>query len=201
MTPNFLREVAAPNIYASSLRFVDLWNAKSQLSKGRPFSAESDLFYATTDGVLAFSFGSDFPHSAIKAQLAGIQRVSPEDLTFMDGSDEAVQFPVFNPAEEIASLLGLIKVMDKVSGRPLPWIQWFIAKRTASWKRMEKMKRECIRRNIEYAEERFIKHAKGAGEPPARNSVDLMVNREAKLAEKENRKPDFYSDVIRSEVS
>lgn len=201
MTPNFLREVAAPNIYASSLRFLDLWTKKSLLSNGRPFSAESDLFYATTDGVLAFNFGSDFPHSAIKSQLEGVEGVSPDDLIFADALDEPVQFPVFNPDEEIASLLGLVKAMDKVQGRPLPWLQWFIAKRTSSYQRMEKIKRECIRRNISYAEERFNKRGNGVGEPLARNSVDLIINREAKLAERENRKPDFYSDIICSDVS
>ena len=123
MTPNFLRETASPNIYASSLRFIKLWNIKTQLSKGRPFSAESDLFYATTDGVLAFTFGSDFPHSAIKPQLAAIKGTSDGDLKVMDGVNEPVNFPAVKPAEEITSLLGLIKTMEIVQGKPLPWLQ------------------------------------------------------------------------------
>ncbi len=202
MTPSFLREVAAPSIYASCLRFVDLWNTKAEIANGQPFSAVSDLFYVTLDAVLAFNFGSDFPLSATRSQVEGMEKLSAGDVSGANaGPDDPVKFPEFDVGDDISSLLGLVKTMDGIAGKPLSKLLWYLAKMSPSWRRMEKTKNELLRRQIANSVEKLVQHKQGDGESLARNGVDLIVRKEAKLAEKDNRKPEFFADMIMAEVS
>lgn len=201
MTPNFLREVAAPSIYASCLRFVDLWNAKAQLADGRPFSAEMDLFYVALDAVLAFTFGSDFPHNATRSQVEGMQNLPAgyvKDLSL--GPNDAVKFPKFDVGDDISSVLGLVKTMESIVGTAAPRVSWLLAKLSPSWRRMDKTKNELLRQEITKAVAKIAQQTESKGEPSAHNGVDLMVNKEAKLAQRENRRPDFFSEMMMSEV-
>ncbi|KAJ3958252.1 hypothetical protein N0V92_005179 [Colletotrichum tropicale] len=76
MTPGFLHSVAAPNIYKSALRLLDLWKRKSQLADGGAFSAEHDIFYAALDAVLDFGFGDAAPMRALVPQHSTTNRWS-----------------------------------------------------------------------------------------------------------------------------
>jgi hypothetical protein len=201
MSPAFLHEVAAPSIYASGLRFIDLWNTKTRLANGRPFSAIEDLHYAAFDAVLAFTFGSKFPHSAIKPQAQGMQGVSADDLVSTSSIDEPVEFPQFDLDEEIGSILKLVHEMEKVMDTPSPRLKWFFIKRNASFKRSRKFMDDCFLLEIEKAVENRKQSAASTNQSWVHSAVDHVIDREEKLAQKENRKPDFFSTMIKDEVS
>jgi hypothetical protein len=201
MAPKFLNGVAAPNIYNSCLRFVQLWNMKAQLANGRPFEAEADFFHATLDGVLAFTFGSTYPHTATGPQLEGISALPLADFNTGSDRNAPIEFPQFGIGEELDAMTKLVGEMDQVQKSGMPQVQWHFVKRTARFRRWQKMKNECIRREVTKAAERFKETSSISAEAEARNGVDLIVNRETAMATRENRAPDYFSEVIQAEVS
>ncbi|KXH66974.1 cytochrome P450 [Colletotrichum salicis] len=80
MTLAFLHRVAAPNIYKSALRLLDLWKRKAQLADGSAFSAEHDVFYAALDAVLDFGFGDAAPMRTLVPQAELLASMSAADV-------------------------------------------------------------------------------------------------------------------------
>ncbi|GJC97761.1 cytochrome P450 [Colletotrichum higginsianum] len=72
MTPPFLHKFAAPNVYKSVLRFLDLWKKKAELADGKPFSAERVVFCAALDAVFDFGFGDAATIRALNPQIEKI---------------------------------------------------------------------------------------------------------------------------------
>lgn len=201
MSPSFLHDVAAPSIYASGLAFVDLWSTKARLANGRPFSAMHDLHHVTFDAVLAFTFGSQFPHSATKPQAQGLQGLSSaDDLVSNSSIDEPVEFPLFDIDEEIGSILKLAQGLERVVGAPSPRLKWAFITRTASFKKLRKLMDGCFWLEIEKAVENRKRNTADADQSWVRNAVDHIIDREDKSAQKEKRRPEFFSTVIRDEV-
>ncbi|KAJ9307438.1 hypothetical protein DTO217A2_3120 [Paecilomyces variotii] len=204
MTPAFLRGVAAPSIYASSQRFVELWQIKERLAAGRPFSATDDIFHLTLDAVLAFSFGPKFPHNATKPQ---IQRLEDVLITTSHSNeqeaekDQAVDFPHAEINQAIESMLELGDAMEQVKSAPSPRMKWWYVKVTPKFKRRMRIKDSCIRREIEKAVEarRQSQHS-NSGRAWEQSAVDRIVDREESHAQKERRKLNFFSTAVMDEV-
>lgn len=197
MSPAFLHSVAAPSIYASSLRFVDLWKAKSAIADGRPFEAMEDISLATLDAVFAFTFGPDFPHGATQLPVEGLKYSSIESG---HSSDRPVVFARSNQDEEVDSMIRLVDEVGKVQSNPWPWLKWKFVANSPSFRRRQRTKDACIRREIEKAIERRIHKAATIGDSWIRNTVEHVINREESLAKNDGRKPDFFSPMILDEV-
>jgi hypothetical protein len=200
MAPKFLHGMAAPNIYNSCLQFVELWNMKAELANGRPFHAEEDFFHVTLDGVIAFTFGSTYPYTASGPQLDGISLLRSPDISASSDVDMPVRFPQFDIADELDAMTNLVAEMDQVQKMGIPQLQWLFTKRTRRFRRWQNLKDGCIRREITKAVERFKQMDNNLAELSARNGIDLIVNRETVSATKENRAPDYFSEVILAEV-
>jgi cytochrome P450 len=204
MTPAFLSQVAAPSIYASSRRFVQLWQMKARLAAGRPFSATEDIFHSALDAVLAFSFGSQFDHNATEPQTKRLKDLPAGDI--LSGGhgaehDQVVHFPHAEINEAIESMLELGDAMERVKSAPSPRMMWWYVKATATFRRWRSIKDGCIRREIEKAVEgRRQNQRTNTGQAWERSAVDRIVDREEKQAEKEGRKPDFFSAAVMDEV-
>ncbi|KAJ5318340.1 hypothetical protein N7476_004760 [Penicillium atrosanguineum] len=204
MTPAFLSEIAAPGIYNSCLRVVELWQTKEQLAGGRPFSATEDIFHAALDAVLAFSFGPKFPHNATEPQKKNL-RGFPASEACLDehgaNRDLAVPFPHAHIDEAIESMLELGDAMEQVKSAPSPRMKWWYVKATPTFKRWTRIKDACIRREIEKAiDARQINRNSSTGQAWERCAVDRIVDREEKHAQKEGRSPDFFSAAVMDEV-
>lgn len=199
MSPAFLQGVVAPSIYASCETFISLWEAKAAIAKGRPFSASDDLFFATLDAVCAFTFGSAFPYKAIQPQVCGYKTLSAHEFVSED-MDEPVELPWFGIDENINSMIRLVDGVEKAQSSPSPPLTWLMTKATPSFRRAQKIKDKCIRREIEKAIESEKQHHDDEDESWVRNAVDHIIDRENKLAEKEDRKPDYFSQMIMDEV-
>ncbi|KAJ6789995.1 hypothetical protein PWT90_07586 [Aphanocladium album] len=200
MSSRFLRNVAAPNIYASCLQFVELWKQKARLANDRPFNAEEDIFHATLDAVTAFTFGSQYPHRAIQPKLADLKGLSINDIKYGSSVDEPVEFLHCEIDEELRNMVGLIREGEIVQAMGLQDLGWIFEKRTRRYKALEKAKVGYIGREISKALDRMKNLDETTAEETARHGVDLMVNRERIMAAKENRQPNYFGETIRAEV-
>ncbi|PLN84686.1 cytochrome P450 [Aspergillus taichungensis] len=205
MTPAFLSKVAAPSIYASSRRFVELWRVKERLAGGAPFSATEDIFHSALDAVLAFSFGPQFPQNATDPQTNLLKDLLPSELRSTNGhaadQDEAVHFPHAKIDEAIESMLELGDAMEQVKSAPSPRMKWWYVKATPTFKRLRRIKDACIRREIEKAVEARGRHQPSSdGAVWERSAVDRIVDKEESQARKEGRRPDFFSAAVMEEV-
>ncbi|OOF97565.1 hypothetical protein ASPCADRAFT_129245 [Aspergillus carbonarius ITEM 5010] len=207
MTPAFLSEVAASSIYASSQRFVQLWQIKESLAAGRPFLATEDIFHSALDSVLAFSFGSKFPHNATGPQIDILREFTSTRSEPKADQDQAFHFPHAEIDEAIESMLELGDAMERVKSSPSPRLKWWYMKATPTFRRWMRIKDECIRGEIEKAvdgrqqqqQQQQHQHS-DINQTWERSAVDRIVDREEKHAQKEGRKPDFFSAAVMDEV-
>lgn len=200
MSSRFLRNVAAPNIHASGSTFVQLWGKKALLAAGRPFNAENDLFHATLDSVMVFTFGNQYPHRALRPKLKALAALSANDIKGGESMDKPVVFPHCEIAEELENIIKFVDRAEAVQAMGLQEKGWWFESRTSRYKALKKSKDDCIRREVTKALERMKDLDEVTATESARHGVDLIVNRERIMASKENRKPDYFSEFIRGEV-
>ncbi|OHF01717.1 cytochrome P450 [Colletotrichum orchidophilum] len=202
MSPQFLNEVAAPTVYAGASRLIQLWNNKARIAEGRPFSAESDIYYGSLDAVLTFTFGSSFASSALRPTSDLIQGLGAEDIRRLRGStlssDAPLEFPTGDCDEKIHATLGVADSIEYLQGSPIPRIKWWFVEKLPSLRRVFNVKRKYTREEIDKA----LKRLKEVGDEQSKllSAVELIVLREKKLAESEGRAPDFFSEIIVDEI-
>lgn len=198
MTPTFLDTVAAPSIYESCLRLIELWNMKAAIAGPHAFSAKEDIHHAAYDAVLAFTFGSDFPHSAIGPQIEELNSKRAEIIQ----DQSPVEFPSVPLSGGIDEVLQMTDYLGKVHGQPLPRWRWAYYKRTRRFRQLKEAKNQMIKTQIKKAVDQFMNNSHAAQDTSkVRNAVDHIIDRECKRATKQKEAPNFYSDMISSEVS
>lgn len=196
----FLHDIAAPTVYESALRFVDLWKTKSEIAQGRPFEATHDLFHITFDAVLAFTFGSEFPHSCIEPQANSLKALQKERLTFGLSKDDVVPFPKAQLDIELESMIRLVDYVSIVQSQPWPKLHWLYYLNTPSLNRFRRIKNEAIRKEIVKAAETRVRNQSQKDDSWVQSVVDHVIDRECKQANKENRQPNIFSPMITDEV-
>lgn len=201
MTPRFLRNVAAPDIHASCMQFVKLWQKKAHLAGGMPFDVEKDLFHVTLDATMAFVFGAQYPYRAIQPQLETLEGLEKADVKISGDKNASVELPLGSIGKELQGIIDFVKRTDAVQSSGLHNIAWFFEVRTARFKSLKKIRDNCITRELEKATARLREEDAEAMEEKARNGVELLLNRERIMAAKEGRQPDYFSPSIRAEVS
>lgn len=199
MSSAFLHHVAGPVMYQNVLLMVDLWRVKSRIAGGRPWAASEDIDHVALDSVLSFAFGEDFgrKHSATRGALDVVAANSYLPPKNSSGLDEPVAFdPV--PADDVLNAsLELVAAVEDVQGSPFPDLKWWWVNNKPRIRRATQIKEKYIRDEVADAVRRL---KSSAGEEFVKSAVDHMVFRESKLAEKEARKPDFFSRVMMDEV-
>jgi cytochrome P450 len=210
MMPAFLHRVAAPNIYASTLDLVELWTAKERLAGGRPFSAENDIFHASLDSVLEFSFGSAFPHRAIPPQQDLIEshlrlygqhpptNTTPRLPTTCHGAVEFASAPVH---ETIEATLHASIAMGDLMDSPFPRLSWWFKSKMPYQAWAIRTRNRYLKEQVTRAVQRMSDNETDLkNETWVRSAVDLMMLRERMFANKEGRQPIYWSPSIRDEV-
>jgi hypothetical protein len=196
MSPTFLNSVAAPAIYASSLHILKLWELKADLADGRPFSASMDIFHAALDAVIAFAFGKGFRENATATQT---DLVASLDRTAIGagGPDDPVEFPSAKLGQVISSILWLTATVERVRGAASMRLKWWFIKQEPSYRDAQKKKDDAIHEELEKSAQALRENSQGGNNPRdsswVRSALDHMVDREARLAEKEGRRPDPHS--------
>jgi hypothetical protein len=202
MTPTLLNNTAAPAIYEKVLHLVDLWQLKTRLAAGRPFSAAEDIHHAALDAVLSFSFGNGFPHSATKPQ---IELLSSTDASTLQGNSaqlrEPVKFPEAKIHDSIKSMLDLTNGIEHIKSSISPRLMWWIITKMPYLSRAKRIKDTFIQEEIKKATDILSQKSLDNGEPRMRSAVELIVDRQETFAKKDEREPNFFSSVIFDEVS
>lgn len=200
MSPAFLREVATPNLYAAFDRLVDLWQRKARLADGRPFEAEEDIHAATFDGVIAFTFGGDFEHSATAPRVNALEGFAAKATAKGLGPDHLVHFPAGEVHEDVHCFQALMGQMEKVLKVPAIKLGWLLVGKTREYYRLRRHKNAMLRREIEKAATKAAKHASEEGDAWVKHAADLAVERERRIALREGRQPNFDSPEIGNEL-
>lgn len=192
MSPTFLHSVAAPAIYASSLNILKLWELKADLADGRPFLASGDIFHAALDAVMAFAFGEGFKENATASQTELVESLQRDKIA-AGGQDDPVEFPTAKLGQAISSILTLTASVERVRGAASMRLKWWLIGQEASFKKAEKDKDDAIHEELEKAVQARKQNGQGDNDTWVRSAVDHMVDREARSAEKEGRRPEPHS--------
>ncbi|KAM0554037.1 hypothetical protein ACHAPJ_007112 [Fusarium lateritium] len=191
MTPSFLNEVSAPEIYDKMSRLVELWSLKSEHANGRFFSASRDVHNAALDIIVCASFGLDTQSTQLVRE---IQHLSPDDKANNDPDGEFV-FKEAAMNEELEALTVLADSVAKTFKTPSPPLFHFLYRNLSSkLKHAFSLTKRLQDREIENG----IKRRQNGG--GLKCALDEISIREEVLAKKEGRKPDYYSQVITSEM-
>lgn len=201
MSPGFLDGVAAPVIYHHVSNLARLWDMKTQIAQGRPFTAAADIYNTALDAVHGFAYGQGFQHRAIQPMLEYLERTTQnttETLTYKGGLDDPVEFPTPESDEVVKAVVTVTSTFADVQTSPMAHLKWPVLKRSPKFVRAKKIRDESIRKEIQAAVERTQTHPDPS---TVRSAVDHMVRRETTLAEKEGRAADFFSTTMFDEVS
>ncbi|KAG9256272.1 cytochrome P450 [Emericellopsis atlantica] len=192
MGQSFLNNVAAPNIYSSTLNLVELWAMKERAAKGRAFSATDDVVHSTLDAVWVFTFGDAFP---VKATYQGRTSCVPVSFT---GHEVTFGSPSQDPAVE--ATLSASDIVGELAASPCPTTSWYMMRATS-----KRVKRHLAVRR-EYVETQIMAAVARLMTDPAMDDVkftsatDLMVRRVKDCAEGAGEVPNYLSETMRDEV-
>ncbi|KAI0190595.1 cytochrome P450 [Astrocystis sublimbata] len=210
MSPTFLHGPVSHIVYDKSQNWIKLWRLKSQVASGRPFKAYYDIHFAILDTVLGFSFGSEFPRSAMEPQLKRLARMAQEVQSSREiPHDGTRNIPIDFPEEPIdsslRSMLQLLESLEKIKTAPYIPLKWWLVKRSAAYKNLWRMKNDCILTEVKKAVEARKQYTRASHADEESSSLlscaaAVIVDKEARNAKKENRAPDFLSTMVVEEI-
>lgn len=199
MSPAFLQNVAAPSLYTNLCKHIALWDAKSRLAQGHPFEAIDDIYYSAFDAVTSFTFSDNFTHNATKSRVSFYKSMPTDKINLPTGKDEAVVFPKSPIVDEfVEAFRELALVYEEVLASMWPRMQWYFILRRPRVRHAVQVKESVFHREIEEGIQRLDG---GKNESRVKSAMDHMLFREATIASKEERNPDFHRRTIYDEVS
>lgn len=213
MSRAFLHNVAVPALYANASTLISLWEKKTAIASGRPFTATEDIFLVALDAVHAFAFGEGFEYNATKPRLELLEGLDPESIQkLLDhgapiSDDEPVHFPDAKSPDLVDATLSLTDSVETVQGTPSMSLTWKLLQFKPDHRRAKRIRDTHILRELKLAVDHMNdlngEEKGGFGETTSRirSAVDHMIRREDQLAEKEGRKPEYFSPTMMTEVS
>ncbi|KAI1344368.1 cytochrome P450 [Xylariaceae sp. FL0016] len=194
MTPNFLHDVSAPQIYAKTMALIDLWSWKAAVAQGRPFNARRDIFDVAIDIINAVTFGLGEDMSTVKRQLDSL--VSMESLDVTTEPNGSVHFPELPELPDIAAIHAL---GDHIGDQ-------FKSMYPVFHHRYKVMMNKVLAQNIATKDRLIHEEIDKAvarlqtGQAQTRSAMDHILQREMNAASKAGREPVFHSERIHDEL-
>lgn len=196
MTPTFLHGVAAPQLHNNFMDMITLWQEKLRLGQGHVFSVRKDIYETALEAIWATIFGIDATETITRNQ---VQLLSPlKDIPLPADEDEAVDFPQAAAPADMHAVLKITDSFEEVLKSPFPIVQGFIQRYYPSQRRAQKIKNQAIHAQISQAEERMNSSIEGTDK--ITNAVDHMLRREKAAAARQNRAPQYHSEVVVAEL-
>ena len=195
MSPGFLQDVVGPTIHDSTQDLLELWRKRAHLAQGRPFEADKDIIRNLVDVIIRATFGFDV--GAIAAQLNRLSGVDKIDVP--DNADSPAIFPYAADPEAYTSVRTLVDSLQIALKSPIPkqhltFALKFYPSLVAARRWNENMMGDRLR----------AAWRKFSGNPDqddlVKSAVDLLVQREAQMAQRENRNVKYDTRVIRDEL-
>lgn len=186
-------QVSAPEIYDKFSRLVELWNLKTEYAGGKYFSASSDVHNAALDIIVCAAFGLDTDKTQLVKE---IEQLSAVEDTLGNKNDSEFVFKEVALNEELNGLTVLAESIAKIIKTPSPPLfHFFYRNLSGKMRNAITLSKQLQCREIANGIQR-----RQNGET-IKCALDEISLREEAMAKKENRKPDYYSEVITSEVS
>ena len=124
MTPAFLHETAAPQIYANNESFVKLWDHKTRVAQGHAFMAEDDIYNVALDVIFAATFSLEVKNGNTVAQLEQLQAAQ---VSLPSSPDEPIEFPHFIRPASFEAISVLVESLATAIKAPFPrFAHWAI---------------------------------------------------------------------------
>lgn len=204
MAPEFLHGVAAPNIYRSAKRLMELWKMKEQIVGAVPFAAKEDLFYASVDAIFDFGYGDAAAERALIPQLDKMNSLTAAEkksLREQAVPEDGITFPAADIPSPIEALLKTAENVLPPAAYGFPTIGWGIIGMIPSVRRMRKIKNSFIKEHVLKSAAKLENDSSKDREVCVKSAVDHIVERERAVAASLGREPIYWSDAIRDEVS
>ncbi|KAF4958665.1 hypothetical protein FGADI_2213 [Fusarium gaditjirri] len=199
MSPKFLNQVSAPEIYSKVNTLVKLWHEKCLQAAEKPFNGKIDLQRATLDVITAVSFGLDDEDSATKRQLDDMVARSTAGVIFTQPGKKTVDFPVHPLTAELDATMTIIESSGIGFSSPIPRWHYWVIKKFPYLKNAFRIREEWTRREVDKAVEAISKDG-SENEWVTRSALEFMVLREATAAKKAQRAPRFHRPRIYDEL-
>ncbi|EHK21868.1 uncharacterized protein TRIVIDRAFT_53375 [Trichoderma virens Gv29-8] len=192
----FLHDTAAPRIYEAGLDLLQLWEQKSRIAKGHPFTAAEDIYRTAMDAIWAIVFGADPDNNVTKAQLRLYATIKSIELN--NDLDTEAELPAAPFPAAVQSVLTLTDSVSTSIKSPVPKLAHWRLRQTATMKKAYKDKDVFLQEEIQKALNRVT--GKKANEKLITCAIDDMIQREMLLAEKEKREPEVLSSGMSDEI-
>ncbi|KAL7755535.1 hypothetical protein ACKLNR_014633 [Fusarium oxysporum f. sp. zingiberi] len=188
MTPTFLNSFVGPFVHAEGLALVRLLEIKTNLSNSRPFSIKTDHENVALDIVTRYEFGDSVPISALRPQLELLSELEPSSIP--EGhADEPVTFPEVELDPFFVTVGQAPHVLEKTTNSWTPTLSHWWWKHQAWYKKIFTQKTKLMQAQIKKAVESYLKGQ-------VNSALEHVVMREAALAKKQDRQPQFDADWL-----
>jgi cytochrome P450 len=197
MTPRFLHNVAASATRSSVMDLVDLWKIRLDRAGGQAFDAATDVMGVILDAMAISTFGSSTGMTAAqRAHLRGLPATDAE-------ADKPLAPPlIFDALNTLNDSIHVPAANPFFGGRYLHRLALTL---WPPFRRALGQTRAFLQREMQAAHDRLHGATRVEGEPGSGRyisgaAIDLVFERETEAARQENRKPQYFSPVIRDEL-
>lgn len=189
-----MHDVVGPSVHASMNRIIELWQAKSRLANGRPFSMVDDLKTLALDTIMAFHFGDDFTDSALRRQVEFTKELDEDAVEIGKHGEASFPRAPLHDFQQALTYLGDRITAIYATKWPVTVVSWWLRWGTPYYRALFRYKDAFLRNYIDLGVKRSLQN-----EGP-KSGVDLMVLREQKAARKQNRPTILGKNIIIDEV-
>jgi cytochrome P450 len=195
MSQAFLNNAAVPQMHKNALALIRLWREKSRLARGHSFTAIDDIKAAAMDIIWGATFGSQMNISdAQTTLLSALEHIEQP----IDAESEIV-FPRTPEPESFSAILTICDSCEIPMKSLLPRLQhrWSL-RLIPRFRKAVAHKDQLIKEGLQRAWQKFSVAADD--DDAVKCALDLVVQREAQMAKKEGRAPEWDTADIRDEL-
>lgn len=200
MSAGFLHNVAGQQMWKVMQSVVDLWQEKARLAGDHSFDAAEDIKRAALDIIWSATFGSET--GTVKAQHSLL--VSLDNLDKPSDVDAAIEFPVAADPQACTSIIAVMNSIRIPLNSPFPQFHhWLALKFYPRLVAAGRHRDEMIGSALKAAAQKFSTRQLDDTTDAAiglTSAVDMVISKEIKMAQKEDRLPLIDSPTIRDEL-
>ncbi|KAJ6779598.1 hypothetical protein PWT90_08380 [Aphanocladium album] len=203
MSPEFLHNVAAPNIYKSVTRLMELWHMKSDIVGTVPFEPKVDLFHTSLDAIFDFGYGDAAVERVLIPQLEVMSQLTEEQRTAIADRARRGHTFEFPTAPVPAPMHAILKTANHIlppMAYGFPTVGWWIIGLFPSVRKMRVVRDAFIKGQVLKSAEKLEKTSEKDRNSSVQSAMDHIVGRERAMAESAGRKPVYWSQAIQDEV-
>ena len=195
MSPSFLHDLVAPQLYNTALDTITFWKQKTRLAEGRPFPVLDDITRGALDVIWSAAFGSEV--GTTRAQIDLLSKLDSIDLP--KNVDSPLEFPAASDPAAFDAITTLTHSVEIAMNSPFPrQHHWLAMKTYPSLRSAKKHKDQLIQDSLDETWKKFSQGSEK--EVKVQSALDLVVQKEVTMAKKEGRPPQYDTPAIKDEL-